>query len=298
MGVSPLRVDLEHSRAEARPERRSNARNSQFGASVALSADGNTALIGGDLDSSNGAAWVFTRNGVDLDAAGAKDPRRRRVRQFGHERRTVARRHDRADRGPGRQGPAGEGAVWAFSESASTFVHQGPKLVPSDATSTPPPSGARSPSRPTEAPHSSAAQTTTPARAQPGVYAGAERDLLPAGAAKLRWRETRPIAVLSSAARSPCPPTATPRLIGGPDDNNTRSERAAWIFSRSGATWSQQAEDGPHQRRQRPTLSSARASRCPADGNTALIGAIRTPTWSAPAYLFTRSAGGVASSRD
>ena len=37
-----------------------------FGSSVALSADGNTALVGGDLDNNNvGAAWVFTRaNGV------------------------------------------------------------------------------------------------------------------------------------------------------------------------------------------------------------------------------------------
>src|SRR5207248_1204155 len=35
-----------------------------FGISVALSADGNTALIGGYLDSERtGAAWVFTRSG-------------------------------------------------------------------------------------------------------------------------------------------------------------------------------------------------------------------------------------------
>jgi hypothetical protein len=34
------------------------------GASVALSADGNTAIVGGAHDDSTaGAAWVFTRNG-------------------------------------------------------------------------------------------------------------------------------------------------------------------------------------------------------------------------------------------
>ena len=45
----------------------------EFGASVALSADGDTALIGapGD-DDYNGAAWVFTRSGIDLDPAGRK----------------------------------------------------------------------------------------------------------------------------------------------------------------------------------------------------------------------------------
>src|SRR5262249_6530341 len=36
------------------------------GASVALSADGNTAIVGGDQDAfGRGAAWVFTRSGVD-----------------------------------------------------------------------------------------------------------------------------------------------------------------------------------------------------------------------------------------
>jgi hypothetical protein len=46
--------------------------NGWFGFSVALSADGNTALIGGPNDNSYaGAAWVFTR-------AGRRGPRRRR----------------------------------------------------------------------------------------------------------------------------------------------------------------------------------------------------------------------------
>ena len=53
-----------------------------FGLSVALSADGNTALIGGPFDdSSKGAAWVFTRSGGDLDPAGRQADRRRRERQ-------------------------------------------------------------------------------------------------------------------------------------------------------------------------------------------------------------------------
>ena len=35
-----------------------------FGGSVALSADGNTALVGGWMDDdTTGAAWVFTRSG-------------------------------------------------------------------------------------------------------------------------------------------------------------------------------------------------------------------------------------------
>ena len=45
----------------------------QFGYSVALSGDGNTALIGGPGDNGNvGAAWVFTRSGSTWKQQGAK----------------------------------------------------------------------------------------------------------------------------------------------------------------------------------------------------------------------------------
>jgi hypothetical protein len=51
------------------------------GRSVALSADGNTALIGGDGDNEGaGAAWVFTRVDGHLDRAGQAD-RQQRDRQ-------------------------------------------------------------------------------------------------------------------------------------------------------------------------------------------------------------------------
>ena len=44
-----------------------------FGRSVALSADGNTALIGADdADSQSGAAWVFTRTGSSWSQQGSK----------------------------------------------------------------------------------------------------------------------------------------------------------------------------------------------------------------------------------
>src|SRR5207244_2939248 len=45
----------------------------RFGYSVALSSDGNTALIGGDQDNSPvGAAWVFTRTGSTWAQQGSK----------------------------------------------------------------------------------------------------------------------------------------------------------------------------------------------------------------------------------
>ncbi len=53
-----------------------------FGVSAALSADGNTALIGGYSDNANvGAAWVFTRSGSTWSRQGARADRKRRSRR-------------------------------------------------------------------------------------------------------------------------------------------------------------------------------------------------------------------------
>ena len=47
--------------------------NAQQGFSVALSADGNTAIVGGYADNSSaGAAWVFTRSGAVWTQQGSK----------------------------------------------------------------------------------------------------------------------------------------------------------------------------------------------------------------------------------
>src|SRR5438270_13756683 len=46
--------------------------SAKFGSSVALSADGNTAILGGPDDGSTGAAWVFIRTNGVWDQQGAK----------------------------------------------------------------------------------------------------------------------------------------------------------------------------------------------------------------------------------
>ena len=73
----------------------------EFGESVALSADGNTALIGGwNDDTSKGAAWVFTRTGGVWSEQGPKAHRhgRDRRRQVRRKRRALRRRRQGADR--------------------------------------------------------------------------------------------------------------------------------------------------------------------------------------------------------
>ena len=89
-----------------------------FGWSVALSADGNTALVGGDT---GGQAWVFTRSGEawiqgeTLTGGGA-----------GGSRSSVALS---ADGNTALIGGEGIDAAWVFTRSGETWTQQGEKLT-------------------------------------------------------------------------------------------------------------------------------------------------------------------------
>jgi hypothetical protein len=102
------------------------------GASVALSADGNTALVGGPGDGDAGAVWVFTRsNGVwtqqgnKLVGAGAVG-----IANQGVSVALSADGNTALVSGPS-DGDAG--AVWVFTRSNSVWTQQGDKLVGSGA---------------------------------------------------------------------------------------------------------------------------------------------------------------------
>ena len=105
----------------------------EFGFSMALSADGNTALIGAPLDSGHaGAAWVFTRSGgiwsaqgLNLIGGGETGPG-----EFGF---SVALSADGSTALiGGLTDNANAGAVWAFTRSGGIWSPQGTKLVASD----------------------------------------------------------------------------------------------------------------------------------------------------------------------
>src|SRR5664280_294280 len=104
------------------------------GYSVAISADGDTAVIGGVADNSfAGAAWVFTRSGgawlqqgdklVGSDAVGGA---------FQGYSVAVSANGDTAIVG-GYGDNATAGAAWAFARSAGVWSQQGNKLVGADA---------------------------------------------------------------------------------------------------------------------------------------------------------------------
>jgi len=100
------------------------------GRSVALSADGNTAVVGGDADNSGaGATWVFTRSGgtwtqqgSKLVGTGASAPAGQGI--------AVALSADGNTALVGGYGDnAGAGAAWVFTRSGGIWTQQGPKLV-------------------------------------------------------------------------------------------------------------------------------------------------------------------------
>ncbi len=103
--------------------------NADQGSSVALSADGNTAIVGGLGDNSGaGAAWVFTRNGGVWSKQGGKLIGTGAVgtRAKGGRWRLSA---DGNTAIVGGQADSPFGAAWVFTRSAGVWAQQGPKLV-------------------------------------------------------------------------------------------------------------------------------------------------------------------------
>jgi hypothetical protein len=101
----------------------------RFAKSVALSADGNTALIGNpSADGGHGAAWVFSRSGSSWSTEGEQllaGERSQRV----HFGRSVALSADGQRALIGDPGEAGySGSAWALARSGPNWIQQGDAL--------------------------------------------------------------------------------------------------------------------------------------------------------------------------
>jgi hypothetical protein len=111
--------------------------NAERGRSVSLSADGNTALIGGPADnSSRGATWVFTRSGTTWSQQGTKLVG---TGFTGGSNQGVSS----ALSADGNSAVIGgwfdnsqAGAIWVYTRSGTTWTQQGSKLVGTGATGT------------------------------------------------------------------------------------------------------------------------------------------------------------------
>jgi hypothetical protein len=202
------------------------------GWSVSLSDDGNTAIVGGPFDNGEaGAAWVYTRDGGVWSQQGSKLVGTGAV---GGARQGVsvslsADGNTAVVGGPVDNGEAG--AVWVFTRSENTWTQQGSKLVGNDAVG-------------------SAWQGQSVALSNDGNTA----------------------------------------IVGGLLDS---TNGATWVFTRSGSTWSQQGTKlvgadtlAPGSQGSQGVFVSLSA-----DGNTALIGGCIVNYYNAlgGAWVFTRS---------
>ncbi len=255
--------------------------NAGQGFSVAVSGDGNTAVVGGPLDNRGiGAAWVFTRSGqtwaqqaklTTADATGAA--------QLGWSVALSNNGNTAIIGGPSDNGSVG--AAWVFTRSGTTWTQQGAKLSGAGATGT---------------------------GCAPGVVGNAEQGYSVAlsgdgntaivggwadnGSLGAAWVFTRSRGMWSQPGTKLCANDAsatssatvnadilqgfsvalsndgTTAIVGGPGDSD--SIGAAWVFRFSGGKWTQQGSKlaGSNADASQQGFSVALSG----DGNTALVG--------------------------
>ncbi len=182
-----------------------------FGYSVALSADGNTAVIGGFADNSNtGATWFFSRSGGLWTQQGSKTVGTGAIGAAAQGADVAISADGNTAMVNGLNDNGGIGAVWVYTRSGTTWTQQGAKLV----------------------------ETGNTGNANFGSSVALNAD--------------------GNAA-----------VMGAYGDNNTVG--AAWFFTRSGSTWTQYGSKVVPSDR----VSSARIGTgvgISADGKTAVLG--------------------------
>ena len=256
--------------------------NAGQGCGVALSADGNTAIVGGANDNTGaGAAWIFTRVGSTWSQQGAKLVGTGAVgNAFQGYAVALSSDGNTAIIG-GYQDNTNAGAAWIFTRVGNTWSQQGAKLVGTGNVG-------------------NAQQAVSVALSSDGNTAliGAWGDNINAGAC---WVFTRvgntwtqqgsklagngAIGNAHQGYAVALSSDGNTALEGGYSDNTNAG--AAWVFTRIGNTWTQQglklvglgAVGNAWQ-----GISTALSS----DGNTALIGGYHDNADKGAAWAFTR----------
>jgi len=265
------------------------------GASVALSADGNTAIVGGPSDNrTTGAAWVFTRSGSDWTQQGKLVGTG--ARRAGEPPLPLGQGMSVALSADGNTAIVGawraEGA-WVFTRSDGVWSQQGNKLFGTGAVGT-------------------ARQGMSVALSADGNTAivGGWSDHDRVGAAWVftrnggRWTQQGKKLVGTGAVGSAnqgmsvaLSADGNTAILGGPGDNpwdrsvpfGLGPAGAAWVFTRSDGVWTQQgsklASSAAGHARQGMSVAMS------ADGNIAVVGGYAEGEGVGAAAVFTRNGG-------
>jgi hypothetical protein len=243
--------------------------------SVALSADGNTALIGGPGDACSlefrgcvGATWVFTRSGTTWSQQGPKLVGTPLGADVQGSSVALSADGNTALVG-GQQGYYGAGAAWVFVRSGGTWSQQGPALAGAGAVG----SGGVA------------------------LSANGNTALVGGGWVFVRsgttWSQQGP-KLVSAGATAALSADGSTALIGGPFDHCSLTFRgcvgATWVFTRSGTTWSQR---GPKLVGTGATGFASQGSSVAlsVDGSTALVGGRGDNNGVGAAWVFALAPG-------
>jgi len=258
------------------------------GCSVAISADGNTAIVGGYRDNvSDGAAWVFARSGGGWSQQGAKLVGTGAVGSAVQGSSVAISRDGNTAIIGGSNDSGGAGAAWMFKRDGSgTWTQDGSKLVGKDAVG-------------------AASQGIAVAISGDGKTAivGGNQDNSSTGAAWVyrstgtTWVQqggklvgTGAVGIALQGQSVAISADGNTAIIGGPSDNNGAG--AAWVFTRNRGAWTQQGGKlvGPGVLGSATQGSSVAIS---GDGNTAILGGPDDNSGAGAVFVFSTSSFGV-----
>ena len=261
------------------------------GISVAISADGNTAIVGGPYDNStgglfsgSGAAWVYTRSGGVWSQQGAKLVGAGAIGAAQQGLSVAISADGNTAIVGGWVDNFGVGAAWVFTQIRGVWSQQGSKLVG-------------------QGPVGNAYQGWSVGISTDGNTAivGGASDNSGAGAAWVftrsegEWSQQGNKLVGSDAAGAAKQGTSvaisadgTTAIVGGPSDNS--GPGAAWVFTQSGGAWSQQGSkltgaDAVG------LASEGDSVAISADGATAIVGGPSDNLDVGAAWVYTRTGG-------
>jgi hypothetical protein len=260
---------------------------SEQGYSVAISSDGNTAVVGGVKDNNfAGAVWVFTRSGGLWTQQGSKLVGTGAVGSDVEQGSSVAISSDGNTLVEGgRDDNSFAGAIWVFTRSGGVWTQQGSKLVGTGAVGSP------------------VYQGTSVAISSDGntLVEGAYNDNNQKGAV---WVFTRSGGAWTQQGSKMVGSGAVGNLVwqgtsvsissdgntlaeGGYEDNGGAG--AVWIFTRSSGVWSQQGPKIAGSGSVGNQVYQGISVRLSSDGNTLADGGYYDNNGTGAVWIFTRS---------
>lgn len=256
--------------------------NASQGISVAISADGNTAIVGGIGDNTNkGAVWIFTKVGGVWSQQGSKLVGTGAIGNA-HQGVSVCLSADgnMAIVG-GYRDNTNEGAVWVFTRSGNVWTQEGNKITATGDIGLPR--------------FGISVDLSTDGNT---LIVGGHQDNADAGAAWIyirngnSWQYQTKLTGIGAIGNArfgrsvSISADGNTAIIGGYEDN--ASAGAVWVFVRNGITWTQQGD------KLVGTGATGSASQgfsisLSDDGNTAVIGGIDDNAFAGATWVFVRN---------